>query len=305
MNLAICLLMASRFLPKREIREAIEQYREIASDQSFDKMFERDKEELRQLGVPVLTGSNDVWHPEDIGYRISREDYELAPIDFDAAELAVLGIASQVWDTATQADQAKTALAKLRAAGAEPDPGRLAALTPSIGGKEEAFAPMWQAVLRRIPVEFGYHGKQRRLQPWVITHRLGAWYVYGFDLDAGEPRIYRLTRVESQVRFVGEPGSFPPQVVDSAELAARIEPAKPDAQAILAIRDHRAPVLRRRSEPVAAQAPAGFSAHRVEYASLGDFVGEVCAQGPDVIVLDPPELRQRVIDHLRRFAEAL
>jgi proteasome accessory factor B len=305
MNLAICLLMANRFLPKREIRETIEAYREISSDQAFDKMFERDKEELRQLGIPVQTGSNDAWHPEDIGYRISRKDYELPPIEFDAAELAVLGIASQVWDSATQADQAKFALAKLRAAGADPDPGRLAALTPSVGGKEDAFPAMWQAVVRSIPVGFDYRGKARRLQPWAITHRRGAWYVYGLDLDADQPRIYRLSRVESEVRQLGDPGSFTPQAVDSAELAARMEPAKPDAQAVLAIRAGRAPVLRRRSEAVTATGlPAGFSAHRVGYSSVGDFVSEICAQGPDVIVLDPPELRQQVVSHLRRFLAA-
>jgi proteasome accessory factor B len=305
LNLAICLLMARRFLSKQEIREAIEHYREASNEAAFEKMFERDKDTLRDMGIPVQTGSNDAFlHADELGYRILRKDFELPPIEFDAAELAVLGIASQVWDQATQAEQAKSALAKLRAAGADPDPGRLAALTPSVGVKEEAFAPMWQAVLQHIPVSFDYHSRTRQLQPWAITHRRGVWYVFGFDLGAAEPRIYRLTRIESPVRFTGQPGAFTPEPVDQAELLARIEPYPPDAQAVLAIRQDAAAVLRRRGTPVDAEValPAGFRAYQVDYSTLGDFVGEVCSHGPDVIVLGPPALREQVIEQLRKVA---
>jgi proteasome accessory factor B len=301
MNLAICLLMARRYVSKAEIRSIIADYRDM-NDATFERTFGRDKDELRRLGVPVLMGSNDEYFTEDVGYRIPRKDFELPPIEFDAAELAVLGLASQVWDEATQADQAKSALAKLRAAGVDPDPGRLASLAPRIGVKEAAFAPIWQAITARIPVSFAYRGKRREYQPWALTYRRGAWYTYGMDTSVGEPRIYRLIRIESEVVFAGEPDSFTPEPVDTRTLIAQLEPAGPDSQAVLAIRLGRAGTLARGGTPAQAAVPPGFAAYAVEYSSAGDFAAEVCSFGPDVIVLEPPELRAQVVSHLRRFA---
>ena len=305
MNLAICLLMARRFLLKKEIRQVLEQYRLLDSEQAFEKMFERDKEELRQMGLPVETGSNDPWNQNEIGYRILRGDFELPPIDFDAAELAVLGVAAQVWDAATQADQTKLALAKLRAAGADPDPGRLAALTPSLDGKEAAFDAMWQAVIARIPVEFGYHEKTRQLQPWSITHRHGAWYVYGLDMEKQQGRVYKLSRVETDVKYIGKPGSYFPETPEKTNLLTLIQPAMADQEAILAIDGDEIPMLRRRGEVVEtdSELPPGYTAYRIDYSSDVTFAAEICAHGAAVIVLEPESLRNAVITHLQKFLE--
>jgi proteasome accessory factor B len=104
MNLAICLLMSRRYLEKTRIREIVEGYHDL-SDAAFERTFERDKDELRTLGVPVETGSNDAFFPDEVGYRIRREDFELPAIDFTAAETAALGLAATVWESATQAGQ--------------------------------------------------------------------------------------------------------------------------------------------------------------------------------------------------------
>lgn len=96
MNLAICLLMARRFLDRNHLREVVDGYAGL-SDAAFERTFERDKDDLRAMGIPVETGSNSVLFPDDVGYRIRRQDFELPPIDFTAAEATALGLASQVW----------------------------------------------------------------------------------------------------------------------------------------------------------------------------------------------------------------
>ena len=105
MNLAICLLLARRFVEKSHIRDVVEGYAGL-SDVAFERTFERDKDELRAMGVPVETGSDNPLFPDEVGYRIRREDFELPPIEFTASETMVLGLATRVWESATQADQA-------------------------------------------------------------------------------------------------------------------------------------------------------------------------------------------------------
>lgn len=302
MNLAICLLMSRRYVDKARIREVVEGYHDL-SDAAFERTFERDKDELRGLGVPVETGSSDVFFPDEVGYRVRREDFELAAIEFTPAEAAALGLAATVWESATQADQTISALAKLRAAGVDPDPSRLTSLAPTIGAREPAFASIWAAYVEHAPISFSYKGENRRVEPWAMTSRRGAWYLLGRDRDKGEARMFKLSRVDAPGNRIGKPGSY--QIPDSVDLDAawaRLEPASSDELASLAVRVGRANDLRRRARPVGGEVPAGYEALQVSYAREGDFVGEVCAHGADVIVLAPAELRRAVIAQLTAVA---
>jgi proteasome accessory factor B len=306
MNLTICLLMARRFVDKAYIRQVIEGYHDL-SDAAFERSFERDKDELRRMGVPVETGSNESMFPDEVGYRIRRADFELPPIDFTPVEAAVLGLASRVWESATQADQAVSAMAKLRAAGVDPDPGRVDGLTAAVGAKEPAFEALWQATVDRVPVRFDYRGQPRRVEPWTMTYRRGAWYLLGYDRDRADERLFKVARVGAEVATAGRPGAYEVPQIDTETLLAKLEPSPPDSVAVVAIRGDRAPTLRRRArlvEDPAGELPPGFSRYEVDYAAGGDLVGEVCSYGPDVIVLEPDELRAGVIAQLSRIGGA-
>lgn len=303
MNLAICLLLARRFVAKSHIRDVVEGYAGL-SDVAFERTFERDKDELRAMGVPVETGSDNPLFPDEVGYRIRREEFELPPIEFTATETMVLGLATRVWESATQADQALSAMAKLRAAGVEPDPGRLVGLSASVTAREPAFDPLWQATVARTPVSFGYRGEVRRVEPWAMSYRRGAWYLVGFDRARQASRVFKVARVDAGVTSIGRPGSFQPQPVDVESLLGSLEPAAPDAEALLAIRGDRAPGLRRKGRRVESPIPLppGFFAYRVGYARRGDLVGDVCAGGPDVLVLEPHRVRAAVLKQLGSIA---
>ena len=101
-NLLIALLSTRRFLTKRELRGIVEDYRD-SGDVAFERQFERDKEELRALGVRIETGSDDAAFEDEEGYRVNRADFELPEIAFTPQELAVLGVASQVWQDSVAA----------------------------------------------------------------------------------------------------------------------------------------------------------------------------------------------------------
>src|SRR5271154_2755376 len=116
LSLVVCLLSTRRYLSADQIRAAVPGYPE--QDDLFKRMFERDKEDLRELGVPLETGLN---HPfdEDPGYRIRQQAYELPELRLEADEAAVLGLAARVWRRAELAGAAAGALLKLRAAGVD------------------------------------------------------------------------------------------------------------------------------------------------------------------------------------------
>src|SRR6201982_2654097 len=114
LGLVVCLLSTSRYLSADQIRQAVPGYPE--QDELFKRMFERDKEDLRDLGVPLETGLN---HPfdDDPGYRIRQQAYELPELRLEADEAAVLGLAARVWQRAELAGAAAGALLNLRAGG--------------------------------------------------------------------------------------------------------------------------------------------------------------------------------------------
>src|SRR5690606_41506172 len=101
---------------KTRLLQAVPDYAQ-GSDEAFERMCERDKDELRALGVPLRTEPIDPFFDDEPGYRIDQREYALPQIDFAPDELAVLGLASRAWSQASLAGPAAQALRKLEAAG--------------------------------------------------------------------------------------------------------------------------------------------------------------------------------------------
>jgi proteasome accessory factor B len=208
-NLVAALIDTDRPLTRADIRERIEGYSE--DPEAFRRNFERDKELLRQLGLPLSTEPVGQGGSEETGYRIPRERYELPDPGLDDAELAALRLAaSAVHLESPWAEDAITrALRKLGgAAGGAPGDGtgpagRLAALP---GGDSAATA--FAAIGERRRLRFCYRGQERRVDPWSLSFRRGRWYLAGFDHSRQEERLFRLDRVEGPVEPEGPAGAF-------------------------------------------------------------------------------------------------
>lgn len=308
MNLIIALLVSRQFVTKDHLREVIGGYRGL-TDAAFDRMFERDKDELRELGISVETGSNDSYFADEIGYRIRRDDAELPDIELTREEAAVLGLAAQVWEHAGLAGESSTALVKLKAAGIDVDTSVLRMAEPRLSTEEPSFDAMWDAVTRRIPVRFdyqrpGHDARLRHVQPWGVISWRDRWYMGGLDLDRGEPRLFRLSRVRGDVVTAGRPGSYDvPAGTDMRELAAALFPAEPSEAAVLRIRTGRAQSLRRAAEQVSSY-DSEFDEVRVRYSSTWELASEVTSYGADVVVVEPDDVRQAVVARLRAVVGA-
>lgn len=304
LSLVVCLLSTRRALTAAQIREAVPGYPE--SFEAFKRMFERDKEELRELGIPLET---DLSSPgdEDAGYRIQREAYELPEITLEPDEAAVLGLAARVWRRAELAGAAAGALLKLRAAGIDAEDTTQIGIEPRVHTGEAAFGPLWEAVMERRPVTFAYRAagragaQQRRLEPWGVVNRHGRWYVAGHDTDRDAGRVFRLSRIEGPVSFSGPPGSVVvPAGTDVRELVRDWDsaPPAPVRTATLRVRTGTGHGLRRAAVTVRPDG-GGWDDVQVSFHELGWYADYLASFGADVIAVDPPDLREAVIRRLK------
>ena len=301
LNLVICLLYTRRPLSKAKIRDAVPQYGTSASDEAFDRMFERDKDELRELGIPLVTEPFDVLFDDEPGYRIDRRQYALPEITFAADELAVLGLASRVWTQATLAGPAAQALRKLEAAGVERDDSSLIGIVPMVRTVEPAFEAVKDAVLARTPMAFAYRKTgttevtTRHVQPWAIASWHGHWYLTGFDTDRNAARVFRLGRIEGKVTTEGKPGSY--EVPKDHQPTALISAVTVDLDpqpGLLQVRAGTGHSLRRQARAVEA-VDSLWSLVTVDFTDIDSFAAEIASFGPDVVVKGPAQLRESVM----------
>jgi proteasome accessory factor B len=310
LNLLITLLVSRTYVSKERLREVVEPYRE-AGDDAFEKMFERDKEELRSLGIPIEVGYVDRAFEDEPGYRIERSAFELPDIDLTAEEAAVLGLAARVWQHAGLAAATSDALVKLKAAGVTVDREALNVVQPQLTAEEPAFEPLWDATRTRTPVRFDYRTSSgtdvstRHLQPWGVVSYRGRWYVVGRDTDRNGPRVFRLSRVQGDVVRDGRPGSFDvPPGTDLRAVTQTLAPRPPDRTAVVLVRESAGQGLRRHARRAAHQGavPSGWERLEVSFGATDSFADEVLGYGADVIVEAPEDVRSLVVNRLREAA---
>jgi proteasome accessory factor B len=305
LNLTVYLLSARRYVSREQIRRGVEGYADM-TDEAFERSFERDKDDLRKIGVPIQTGSNSAYFDDEVGYRIAPTEFELPPISFTDEEAQVLAVAGHVWEQATMAESTVSALAKLRAAGVDVDTDRLVAFAPTLTAREPAFPALWKASGSRLRVRFGYKRPDhvRTFEPWRIYSRSGSWYVVGLDVDRGQSRNFKLSRIVTDVTVTDTTYTVPADA-DLNTLQRHFGRSLPAGEAVLAIRTARAPGLRRQGVPApGVHAPDGYEAHRVPFTDIEQFAAIVRSAGPDVLVLEPEEVRVAVLTELRRIAGA-
>ena len=305
MKLLIMLLVQRHFVAKDKIRSIL--YPD-ATTEAFEKMFERDKEELRSLGVPIEVGAMDGYFDDEPGYRVRPDEFALPEVDLDPEEAAVVGLAAKVWDHARFAPAAAEAVRKLTAAGVAVDTSALDIAQPRLRADEPSFEEFLDAVRERRAVAFDYArvgqaSATRHLQPWGVTRYSGRWYVVGHDTDRGEERVFRLSRVQGEARPEGPPGAYDvPDGTDLSALARRWAPAPSAQRTVLLVRRGSGHTLRRDAASVEEHVTGpdhttAWDRLVLERGSVG-LVDEVLGHGPAAYVEEPAELRDQVVARL-------
>src|ERR1700751_2518265 len=151
LNLVIALLSTRGYITAEKIRSSVAGYSDTASDEAFSRMFERDKNELRDLGIPLETGKVSSFDPIE-GYRINREAYALPAVELTADEAAAVAVATQLWESPELITATQGALLKLRAAGVDVDAAdspiaiTSTAVLPHLRGSEDVLGILLSAI---------------------------------------------------------------------------------------------------------------------------------------------------------------
>ncbi|TSE15650.1 WYL domain-containing protein [Arthrobacter sp. KBS0703] len=323
LNLLIALLNSKYGLRRSELREKI-YHAGAASDAAFGRMFERDKNDLREFGFDVETVMDHGWNSEDPAttrYRIGKESNRLPDVELTPDEWTVLLLASQLWEQAALGAAATNAMRKLQASGGLADVELPAGVQPRIKPAGQAFEDLVAAMHAQHPVRFRYlagstgREEERVVEPWGLGSRFGQWYLVGYDRARAARRYFRLSRFTSAVTVLEKEAFTPPAAFNvRAELAGL--PELPLASAVLDVRKGRLLGLRKRSAPaavvageaVAPEAVAGSAASdggwdrlAVPYRDAELLGEELASYGPNVRVVAPAELATAV---QRRLASA-
>lgn len=312
MNLVIALLSTHGYIPAERIRKSVAGYGDSPSDEAFSRMFERDKNELRDLGIPLETGRVSALDPTE-GYRINRDAYALPDIELSPDEVAAVAVAAQLWESPELVNATQGALLKLRAGGVDVDneaPASFLALTglPGLRGSEDVLGVLQAAIDARQAVRFEHRPSRtepytvRTVEPWGVVTERRRWYLVGHDRDRNATRTFRLSRIGAGVTPIGPPGAVTrPAGVDLRQIVAQVTGETPTGlSARVWVADGRATALRRSGVSTGPLELAGRSGEVIEV-DIGyrdQLARELAGYGPDAIVLEPDSLRDAVLERL-------
>ncbi len=313
LDLVIALLNAPYFRTAAWIRSRVAGYDAAASDDAFARMFERDKSELRDLGIPIETNA------DGDAYRIRPGEFALPPMSFTPAESAALAVAARLWETTVLAEAGSAAMRKLRDAAddeddgaAPPDPNVARGVLARLRTPEPAFAEILVAIRAGRAIRFDYraagrtHDETRTVEPWGLVNYRGAWYVVGRDTDRDGRRTFRLSRIAGRVTAFGPSGivTVPDDVVLRDEVVASADRDQ-GGRALVRVRVGAAAGIRRDARVLSAAPDAdGFEELAVPIGRPDDLARRLASHGPDVVVVEPPELRSAVLSLLRGAGRA-
>ena len=316
-SLVLALVVSPEGLTKRDLLSTVYGYadRFVSGEPSaaLDRQFERDKDQLRALGIQIETldsplepGNNQLTR-----YRISKERLQFPRgLRFNERELILLRLAALAWREGSLSAESRRAAMKLEALGAGLDL-RALGVAPSLGTAEAAAGPLQRAIDEGRVARFGYtlpgrHDPLERVVAPLRLHRLdGRWHLIAWDLERDAPRVFLLSRIGGTIRTGAE--RFEAGLRDRADAAL---------QELEALHESRRAVLRARRGTVA-EARLAARADRCERIpgpadevelELGVtdwhiLADELVGYGAEVAVVSPAELRELVIAGLAEVIE--
>lgn len=284
----------------KNVRGYRDEFGKDGATDSLNKKFERDKEELKSMGIPLRTSEPE--NPADAVYFIPSDEYTFS---FSAAELSLLTAASAVWSESAHSVEASEA--RLRLLAADGVDSAAANFAPRIDTHDAAYPAVADAITKNQVVRFPYlkpgqaKYEVRTVTPLSVVNYDGRWHLLAFDHDREAERTFLLRRIVGKVSPVSHatPAQKPDaraaglfiehlhQLWDSLEATIRVTPG---TKASVALSNRRSTVIDGDT----------YTIHYLDEAVLAD---ELCEYGAEAIVLSPISLRDAVIARLERLAD--
>lgn len=293
LRLLATLLHTDRPLMASEIQAQVEY---PADKTAFRRAFERDKEDLRSLGVPLEVASSETSDGPVASYQIRKDDYYLHDLDLAEDEVIALSMALRL----ISLEGADTADAVWKLGGAANEThGDVPVAAITMG---PAVATVHQAIADRAPISFEYRDESRSVEPWRLSYRRGRWYLDGFDVHRDGERQFRLDRIVGAVE-PGAPGTAlreRPEPADEREPWQFAADEQPEVVARVHIDAGLASWVQRQlgEDRVVSTGDDGSIEVELDVSNVPAFRSLVLGWGTHAEVVAPAHLRQDMIDWL-------
>jgi proteasome accessory factor B len=313
-SLVLALVATENGLTKNEILSTVQGYRQRflpgGDNASLERQFERDKDDIRDLGIPMETveppgeqGNNHL-----LRYRISKGDYDLpSDLTFSAQEITLLGLAATVWRQGSLSAESQRALLKLRSLGI-PSDDPVIGYAPRLRTRESSFEPLRSALERHTTVTFPYlkpgdaAPRKRTVSPLALVQHRGRWHLYGRDEDAAAPRTFLLARIVGAPRSTSKSFELPDGGGFAERALAELDALWRSQRATVRVVEGTDAETRLARRPDSSVDLGGVLT--LHYTDVDILADELAAFGPEVEALGPGDLRAAVVKRLTILAHS-
>lgn len=299
-NLTIALLATRRFLTKSEIFGSIDGYE--GSNVTKERMFERDKDDLRNLGIEIELGSFDPIFDDEAGYRIRPENYSLQLGKITGVEMALLSLAAEAWRGAALDPVAHSALTKLNSIGIQSDLDAVPAISPRMNAPQDEFLNVVTAIAQRRSISFDYISEtlkleSRTLEPFAIAIKDSYWYVAGNDVAKQSIRTFRLDRIDGQIIVNKYSSGY--VIPEGFDIFVSLTKDAQRNVATIDIRKGKAELLRTTASSI--EEKGEWDRITINYLDSRHLIDLVLWHGEDALILAPDILRSEIIERLQEI----
>lgn len=292
-NLTLALLSSKRYLTKSEIFKNVAGY--SGSAETMERMFERDKDDLRNLGVRIEVRALDPLFEDDQGYLIDSKTFQINPNDFSKEEILLLTMAANLWHGSALQHDSKAALLKIQSLD-----GLVATNTvtsPVVEDNEDSkkLLLIFDAVERCVSLEFEYKGTVRQVKPYGIYTRRGFWYLAAQENDV--VKSFKVIRIGEQIKMTSKSQGFTKPA--EFKLSTFIEGLNAPTTSKAEVRIRKNQVLALRKRYKVEEIDSDWDQVFIDYIFEEDLIESLLWYGSNVVVISPKTIRDQIINRAK------
>ena len=302
-NLTMALL-GKKYITKSAIFANVEGY--SGTPEAMERMFERDKTDLRDLGIVIEVGGFDPLFEDEPGYRILNSDYTFTLDGLNSEEIGLLALAADIWAKNSQSEPAKSGLRKIKSLVSVDEDDFSSMPRYTLSEQNSSFHDLWQAVAERSEVVFDYSSahsgnqSRRTVQPFGIGSWRGSWYLVGHELESDAIKSFRISRIVGEIKFSKGKSTFivPADfnISDHLIMAQTIG----DEPCVIEVKKGSCFSLRSMAQKIVEA--ESFDRLEISNVSKSDLIRTVLWSGPEAKVLSPQNVRNEIEESLARLA---
>ena len=293
-NLTLALLATKRYLKKSEILKNVMGYE--GTQEAKERMFERDKDDLRSLGIEIEVGDLDVFFEDEPGYRIPEKSYELNVPELTGRELALLSIASNYWNDSILAPTAQSGIRKLQSLGIPISFDFNFRAQYRFENPTILLDDITRAISTRSQISFSYDSatlKLRHIEPYRIIFWNGYWYLIGNDLDRQGIRLFKLSRFVSTIEIARKKNQY--SIPDDFEATVHLPNENVDIKRLVKIQIRKDAALILRNRGTLLDEGDEYDTYEIAYENENALIKELIWHGTNIRVIEPVELQSQLL----------